>query len=109
VIVCDEAVSALDVSIQAQVIALLAELRDRLGLAYLFITHDLSLLREFADRIIVMSQGRIVEAGTCEQIFERPAARLHAGAAGREPGPGPGRAGGTAAAEVGTEGLSAGG
>jgi peptide/nickel transport system ATP-binding protein len=72
VIVCDEAVSALDVSIQAQVIALLAELRDRLGLAYLFITHDLSLLREFADRIIVMSQGRIVEAGTCEQIFERP-------------------------------------
>jgi peptide/nickel transport system ATP-binding protein len=72
VVVCDEAVSALDVSIQAQIIALLAELRDGFGLAYIFITHDLSLLREFADRIAVMRKGRIVEAGTCEQIFERP-------------------------------------
>jgi peptide/nickel transport system ATP-binding protein len=72
IIVCDEAVSALDVSIQAQIIALLAGLRDRFGLAYVFITHDLALLREFADRIVVMQRGRIVEAGTCRQIFERP-------------------------------------
>ena len=72
IIVCDEAVSALDVSIQAQIIALLAELRDRLGLSYLFITHDLALLREFADRIIVMRHGKIVEAGSCAQIFDRP-------------------------------------
>ena len=72
IIVCDEAVSALDVSIQAQIIALLAELRDRLGLAYLFITHDLALLREFADRIVVMRRGKIVEAGSCAEIFERP-------------------------------------
>jgi peptide/nickel transport system ATP-binding protein len=72
IIVCDEAVSALDVSIQAQIIALLAELRDRLGLAYIFVTHDLSLLREFADRIVVMRRGQVVEAGTCEQIFDHP-------------------------------------
>jgi peptide/nickel transport system ATP-binding protein len=72
IIVCDEAVSALDVSIQAQVIELLAKLRDEYGLAYIFITHDLPLLREFADRIAVMRRGRIVEAGTCAQILEHP-------------------------------------
>jgi peptide/nickel transport system ATP-binding protein len=72
IIVCDEAVSALDVSIQAQIIALLAELRDTLGLSYLFITHDLALLREFADRIVVMRRGKIVEAGNCARIFDRP-------------------------------------
>jgi peptide/nickel transport system ATP-binding protein len=72
IIVCDEAVSALDVSIQAQVIELLAKLRDEYGLAYIFITHDLPLLREFADRIAVMRRGKIVEAGTCAQILEHP-------------------------------------
>ncbi len=72
VIICDEAVSALDVSIQAQVIALLKELRDRLGLAYLFIAHDLPVVHDIADRVIVMHQGKIVEAGRTRDIFEHP-------------------------------------
>jgi peptide/nickel transport system ATP-binding protein len=72
VIICDEAVSALDVSIQAQVIALLSELRASLGLAYIFIAHDLPVVRHFADRVMVMHQGRIVEQGATEQIFEHP-------------------------------------
>ena len=72
VIICDEAVSALDVSIQAQVIALLKELRDRLGLAYLFIAHDLPVVHDIADRVIVMRRGRIVESGSTADIFERP-------------------------------------
>ena len=71
-IVCDEAVSALDVSIQAQVIALLSELRRTFSLAYIFIAHDLPVVRHFADRVMVMYQGRIVEQGPTEQIFERP-------------------------------------
>ncbi len=73
VIICDEAVSALDVSIQAQVIELLAELRDMLHLAYIFIAHDLPVVRHFTDRVMVMFQGKIVEQGPTEQIFERPA------------------------------------
>jgi len=71
-VICDEAVSALDVSIQMQIIELLSGLRDRLGLAYIFITHDLPIVRQFADRIIVMQHGRIVEQGTTESIFEHP-------------------------------------
>jgi peptide/nickel transport system ATP-binding protein len=72
VIICDEAVSALDVSIQAQVIELLAELRDMLRLAYIFIAHDLPVVRHFTDRVMVMFQGKIVEQGPTEQIFARP-------------------------------------
>ncbi len=72
IIICDEAVSALDVSIQAQVIELLGDLRDRFGLAYLFIAHDLPVVRHFADRVLVMHQGKIVEQGPTEQIFDRP-------------------------------------
>ncbi len=72
VIICDEAVSALDVSIQAQVIALLSELQGAFGLAYIFIAHDLPVVRHFADRVLVMHQGRIVEQGPTEQIFARP-------------------------------------
>jgi peptide/nickel transport system ATP-binding protein len=72
VIICDEAVSALDVSIQAQVIALLSELRASLGLAYIFIAHDLPVVRHFTDRVMVMYQGKIVEQGPTEEIFARP-------------------------------------
>lgn len=71
-IICDEAVSALDVSIQAQVIDLLADLRTRLGLSYIFITHDLPIVRHFADRIMVMKQGKIVEEGDTSTVFSAP-------------------------------------
>ena len=71
-IICDEAVSALDVSIQAQIIELLARLRDKMGLAYLFITHDLPLVRNFADRIVVMKGGEVVEQGDARSIFGAP-------------------------------------
>ncbi|SFG92908.1 peptide/nickel transport system ATP-binding protein [Palleronia marisminoris] len=71
-IICDEAVSALDVSIQMQIIDLLADLRDRLGLAYIFITHDLPIVRGFADRILVMQSGQTVELQRTEEIFRRP-------------------------------------
>jgi peptide/nickel transport system ATP-binding protein len=71
-IICDEAVSALDVSIQAQVIALLDNLRQRLGISFLFIAHDLGVVRDFADTVIVMKSGEIVERGPTAQIFEAP-------------------------------------
>ncbi len=72
IIICDEAVSALDVQVQAQVIALLSRLRKELDLAYLFIAHDLPVVRDFADRVIVMQNGRIVEQGSVRKIFENP-------------------------------------
>ncbi len=72
VLICDEAVSALDLSVRAQILNLLADLRDEFGLAYLFITHDISVVRHIADRIAVMNSGQIVEIGTADEILERP-------------------------------------
>jgi len=71
-IVADEPISALDVSIQAQVVNLLKDLKDELGLTYLFIAHDLSMVRYISDRVAVMYLGRIVEWGERNEIFERP-------------------------------------
>lgn len=71
-IVADEAVSALDVSVKAQVLELLAGLQAENGLTYLFISHDLGVVRHFADRVAIMSAGELVEEGDCDQIFEAP-------------------------------------
>ncbi len=72
VVILDEALSALDVSIQAQITSLLGDLKDRLGLAYLLIAHDLSVVRHLADRVAVMHLGKIVEVGDRRDIYDRP-------------------------------------
>ena len=71
-VICDESVSALDVSVQAQVLNLLNELKERHGYTYIFITHDLSVVKFFSDRIMVMEKGRIVEEGPSDELFAHP-------------------------------------
>jgi ABC-type oligopeptide transport system ATPase subunit len=71
-IICDEALSALDVSVQAQILNLLVELKDTLGLSYLFISHDLSIIRHISDWVVVMYFGKIVESASTEQLFNNP-------------------------------------
>jgi len=71
-IICDEPVSALDVSVQAQIVNLLQDLQDELGLTYLFIAHDLAVVEHISDQVLVMTEGKIVEQATSDEIYNNP-------------------------------------
>ena len=71
-VICDEAVSALDLSVQAQILNLLLELQQELSLSYLFISHDLDVVRHMADRIVVLNRGTVMEAGDAQDVYETP-------------------------------------
>jgi len=110
-IVCDEAVSALDVSLQAAILNLLLDLRDEMGVAYMFISHDLAATSFVSDRIVVMNKGRIVEMGSTKEILQPPyhpyTLKLLSAAPNFDPGPAP-TPGGTAAAPQGLADRSSG-
>ena len=88
IVVCDEPTSALDVSVQAAILNLLVDLQAKEQVTYLFISHDLALVRYLSDRIAVLYLGRLMEVGPAERVFSRAAPSLHRGAAvrGAEPG-----------------------
>jgi ABC-type glutathione transport system ATPase component len=88
-VICDEAVSALDLSIQAQILNLLRELQQRLGVSYLFITHDMAVVEHMADRIAVMHHGRIVEQGPALEIVRSPKAEYTRALIAAAPSPDP--------------------
>jgi len=73
-IILDEPVSALDVSVRAQILNLLLDLKEETGVAYLFISHDLAVVRAFADRLVVLEEGRLVESGVTEEVLQSPSA-----------------------------------
>ena len=95
-LIADEPTTALDVTIQAQLLALLVSLQRRLGMAILFITHDMGIVRRLADRLCIMQQGKIVEAGETAEVMERPRHPYtrHLLAATPKGGPAPGDTGG---------------
>ena len=88
-LIADEPTTALDVTIQKQILELIAKLQETHHMSVLFITHDLAVVGEIADHVVVMQNGEIKEQGTARQIFETPAASLHQGAAGVPPERGP--------------------
>ena len=71
-LICDEMVSALDVSVQATVLNLLLELREKFGLTYLFISHDLSVIKQMCDRVLIMNHGKIEELGFPDDVYQNP-------------------------------------
>ena len=90
VLICDEPVSALDVSVQAQILNLLEDMKSRYGLTLLFISHDLSVVKNISDRIMVMYLGKVCEIGAADELYEHPAHPIHqsfAGPPSRSPRP----------------------